>query len=166
MNTSNWSAYLHDDRVVIESPSGCTYDIPASDTRYTLSLVAGGYLYLLTTKPSFTTRHLLVPAGNLSIELFRDMTYLQGALNQYFTPDEAELFTGVQTKPKKYMRLPNSGTLVYLVDILSVNRLVHGDHNGTALLIKYPIGEIIIACDTIENAVADERALTEYLLSL
>lgn len=162
MNTSNWSAYLHDGCVVIESSSGCTSKFPASDTRYTLSLGTGGYY--LTTKPSFTTRYLLAPAG--SINPFQDMTYLQDALNQYFTPDEAELFTGVQTKPKKYMRLPNSGKLVYLVDILSAGRLTHGNHNGTVLFIKYPSGEILIACDTIEIATADERVLSEYLLSL
>lgn len=161
-NVSNWSAYIHNGSVIVESSMGSASVFPATDTKYTLSLGDGGYY--LTTKPSYTTCFLSEPEG--SHNPFQNTFELQAALNQYFISDDVEVFTTPVEKPKKYMRLPNSGTLVYLVDILSACRLTHGDHNGTSLFIQYPIGSIHISCGTIENAIADERALTEYLLSL
>lgn len=159
MSNLDWMAYLQHGNIVIESPTGLLLLFPETDTRYTLSPISlpdVGDGYSLVTQPSSTTYFLPDPDGYLKLPHMR--AKLRAALNQYFVD--------MGTTSKKYMRLPNSGKLVYLVDILSVDRLVHGDHNGTALFIKYPIGETLITCDTIEIATADERVLSEYLLSL
>lgn len=161
MKLPYWSACVRGDDVIVESPTSCISKFPKTDTRYTLRLGTNGYY--VTTKPSYTACFL--PETNCTPDPWQSANALHAALGHYFILEE-EVPTTSQEKPKKYMRLPNSGTVVYLVDILSVGRATWGDHNGTGLFIQYPIGGIHISCGTIENAIADERALTEYLLSL
>lgn len=161
MKVSNWSSWVQDNVVVVESPNGCTSKFLETDTHYSISVWDNGYY--VTTKPSYITCFFPMAADTNTLQ---NISALRNALNQYFINEDVEIPIHIQEKPKKYMRLPNSGTLVYLVDILSACRLTHGGHNGTSLFIQYPIGSIHISCGTIENAIADERTLAEYLLSL
>nr|UVX42952.1 MAG: hypothetical protein [Bacteriophage sp.] len=165
MSNFNWLAYLQHGNVVIEAPTGLPLVFPETDTRYTLSPASipdAGDGYSLVTLPSLTSYFLPNPDVGFPIGLAK----LHAVLDRYFINTESPKLFHTQENPKKYMRLPNSNAVVYLVDILSVSRLTHGDHRGNELFIRYPVGEICVVCDTLEKAIADEHALNEYLLSL